>query len=81
MEFMLISQDAAKKQFSVRNSDIKNLPKLLSREGICCSSTGLSKKYKGKRMLVSRAKVRKYESKDPGNQYWVAYEDVRAYQR
>lgn len=81
MEFMPISQDAAKKQFGVRNRDMKFLPKLLSSKGTYCSSTGEPRKYKGRRTLVSRAEARKLGSKDPGNGDWSAYKDVRAYQR
>ena len=67
MECMPISQDTAKKQFGVRKRDMKFLPKLVSREGTYCSSTGEPKKYKGKRMLVSRAEARKFGRNDPGN--------------
>lgn len=81
MEFMPTSQAAAKKQFGVRNRDMKLLPKLLSMGGTYCSSTGEPKKYKGKRTLVSRAEARKLGSKDPGNADWIAYKDVRSYQR
>ncbi|CAD6567580.1 MAG: hypothetical protein ASARMPREDX12_000539 [Alectoria sarmentosa] len=81
IEFMPISQDTAKKQFGVRNRDTKFLPKLVSREGIYCSSAGEPKKYKGKRVLVSRAEARKFGCNDPGNGDWIAHKDVRAYQR
>lgn len=81
MEFMPISKDVVKKQYGVRNSDMEFLPKLLSREGIYSSSTGARRKYKGKRMLVSRAEARRLGSKDPGNENWIANRDVKAYQR
>ena len=81
MDFMPISQDTAKKQYGVKNNDMKLLPKLLSRGGIFSSSTGKPRNHKGKRKLVSRAEARRFGNKDPGNENWIALKDVKAYQR
>ena len=80
IDFMPITQDAAKKKYGVRNSDMKLLPKLHSMEGTYRASTGELKRYKGKHMLFSRADARRFGNKDPGNEDSVARTDV-TYQR
>lgn len=79
-EFIPISQDTAKKQYGVRKSDMKLLPKLVSLEGLYRSPTGDLQRYKGKHMLVSRAEARRFGNEDSGNEDSVAHTDLN-YQR